>query len=274
MATMRVLLPETDLDAGLRPLHASAGEVVYPPGGRLGPRRQHDVQLVLVHSGSARVTVDGVRRAPQLPGSAGLLLPGHDERFAFAPGAPTHHSWVQLRAAAPPAALLARLAALPAALPASTALTELVREAVAVAATPLSTARPLVAALAEAAVWRYVGEAESGLRGPDDAVERARRFLHARLADPSLDLEQVAHAAHVSPGHLVRRFRAELCVTPIAYLWERRLTTAIDMLTHTGLPVGEVARRTGFRSVYHFSRRVKQRTGVPPTTVRRERWSG
>jgi transcriptional regulator GlxA family with amidase domain len=131
-----------------------------------------------------------------------------------------------------------------------------------------------VAALAEAAVWRYVGEAESGLRGPDDAVERARRFLHARLADPSLDLEQVAHAAHVSPGHLVRRFRAELCVTPIAYLWERRLTTAIDMLTHTGLPVGEVARRTGFRSVYHFSRRVKQRTGVPPTTVRRERWSG
>src|ERR687887_338603 len=51
MATMRALLSEIDL--------VSAGEVVYPPGGRLGPRWQRDVQLVLVHEGSARVAIDG-----------------------------------------------------------------------------------------------------------------------------------------------------------------------------------------------------------------------
>jgi AraC-like DNA-binding protein len=69
--------------------------------------------------------------------------------------------------------------------------------------------------------------------GPGETVERARRFLHEHLADPGVDLEQVARAAHVTPPHLVRRFRAELGVTPMAYLWQRRVATGIDLLTNT-----------------------------------------
>ena len=261
MARMRVLLSQID--------QVSAGEVVYPPGGRLGPRWQRDVQLVLVHAGSARITVDGGARATLRAGAVGLLLPGHREQFAFADDMPTRHSWVQARVADPP---LQRLAALPAALPASTALAELVREAVAVARTPLSTAEPLLAALAAAALWRYAGEGESRSRGPGETVERARRFLHEHLADPTVDLDQVARAAHVSAPHLVRRFKAELGVTPMAYLWQRRVATGVDLLSNTGLPVGAIAARAGFKSVYHFSRRIKEHTGVPPTQVRREVW--
>jgi transcriptional regulator GlxA family with amidase domain len=108
--------------------------------------------------------------------------------------------------------------------------------------------------------------------GPGETVERARRFLHEHLADPGVDLEQVARAAHVTPPHLVRRFRAELGVTPMAYLWQRRVATGIDLLTNTGLPVGDIAARTGFKSVYHFSRRVKGQAGAPPTQVRRNVW--
>ena len=272
MAKMRAMLSEVDPDGGLRPLQVTAGEVTYPPGGRLGPRWQHDAQLVLVHSGSATVTVDGVRRASLPEQTVGLLLPGHRERFAFARDRPTHHSWVQARLADPPPALLERLAAAPAALPVSTALDELVREAVIVARTPLPTAAPLLAALAAAALWRYVGEGESRGAGPGDAVALARRYLHAHLAEPHVALRDVAAAAHVSAPHLVRRFRAELGTTPMAYLWSRRVAAGIDLLTHTGLSVGEIARRCGFASVYHFSRRVKQHTGASPTAVRRRGW--
>jgi AraC family transcriptional regulator of arabinose operon len=60
----------------------------------------------------------------------------------------------------------------------------------------------------------------------------------------------------------------------MAYLWQRRVATGIDLLTNTGLPVGDIAARTGFRSVYHFSRRVKEHAGAPPTVVRRRRWDG
>jgi AraC-like DNA-binding protein len=272
MARMRSLLSDVDLAAGLCPTRVSVGEVVYPPGGRLGPRRQRDVQLVLVHAGSARIAVDGVARPRLAAGSVALLLPGHTERFAFADDAPTRHAWVQVGLEAPPPGLMERLRALPVALPASGALSELVRAAVAASRSPLPTAAPLVAALAAASLWRYVGEGEAGV--PGDVVDRARRIIHARLADPGLDLGGLAAAVNVSPAHLVRRFRAELGVTPIAYVWQRRVETGIDLLVHTGLPVGDVAARAGFRSVYHFSRRVKQHAGVSPTRLRRDRWRG
>jgi AraC-like DNA-binding protein len=272
MATIRVLLSE--VDQGLRPLAVSAGEVVYPPGGRLGPRWQRDVQLVLVHSGRAVVRVDGDERPPQGPGSAGLLLPGHTERFAFADAVPTHHSWLQARLADPPPALIARLGALPAATPASNALAELVREAVEVARAPLPTAAPLLGALAAAAIWRYAGDAESRARSAEtDVVDRARLFIHEHVADTGVDLAAVAAAVHVTAPHLVRRFRAQLGVTPMAYLWRRRVATGVDLLVHTGLPVGVVAERAGFKSVYHFSRRVREHTGLAPTALRRERWA-
>jgi AraC family transcriptional regulator of arabinose operon len=261
MARIRVLLSQID------PAQVSVGEVVYPPGGRLGPRWQRDLQLVLVHSGSARVTVDGGEPVTHGPGTVRLLLPGHREEFAFAAAERTHHSWVQARVA-----WADRFAELPVALPASTALTELVRAAVDAAGTPLPTGREVVAALAAGALWRYAGEAEGRRQGTAGMVDAARRHLHAHLADPGLDLRSLAAAVHVTPAHLVRRFRAELGTTPMAYLWQRRVATGIDLLTHTGLPVGEIARRTGFKSVYHFSRRVKQHAGLPPTAVRRAGW--
>jgi len=259
MARMRLLLSEID------PGRVSVGEVVYPPGGTLGPRRQDDVELVLVHTGRARITIDDGEPATHEAGTVALLLPGHRESFAFAAEQPTRHSWVQAHVTRLPEGL-------PPSLPLSTALTELVRAAVDAAATPLSTARPLVAALAAAAFLRYAGEAESHTDGLGGAVERARAFLHAHLADARVDLEQVARAAHVSPPHLVRRFRAELGVTPMAYLWQRRVATGVDLLKHTGLPVGVIAERCGFKSVYHFSRRVKAATGASPVQLRGERW--
>jgi AraC-like DNA-binding protein len=223
---------------------------------------------VLVHTGSAWISIDDAEPSVHRAESVALLLPGHRERFEFDRRSETHHSWVQVGLAHPPD----DLHTLPRELPASAALTELVRESVAVAGTPISTTTPLLAALAIAALLRYVGEAESRVRGTTDAVERARGFLHSRVADPEVDLGRVAGAAHVTPAHLVRRFRAELGVTPMAYLWERRVAMGVDLLTNTGLPVGEVAARCGFKSVYHFSRRVKQRTGLSPTALRRGRW--
>lgn len=248
MATMRELLSEVDI---------SVGEVTYPPGGRLGPRLQTDLQLVLVHRGSASITVDDGPPLAVEAGHVALLLPGHRETFSFDG---VRHSWVQAHVgeAGEP------FTGLPRSLPLSSALAELVSQAV--------TARgPLLAALTAAAFWRYATEAQAQpVR--DDAVERARRFAHEHLGDADLDLPRLAAAAHVSPPHLVRRFRTEIGVTPMAYVWRRRVAHGVDLLTHTGLPVGTIAYRCGFKTVYHFSRRVKAQTGRAPTVLRAERW--
>jgi AraC-like DNA-binding protein len=270
MATMCALLSEIDQRGGLTPLRVSAGEVTYPPGGRLGPRWQHDLELVLLHTGSARITVDDDPPVVLRPDSLALLLPGHRESFEFDPRKETHHSWVQLGVAD---AVPEPLARAPRTLPASAALIGLVRGAVSAARARLSTADELVASLAAAALWRYAGEAEAGVGGPAGAVELARRYIDLHAGQPDVSLERVAAAAHVTPAHLVRRFRAELGITPIAYLWRRRVATGVELLSNTGLPVGEIARRSGFRSVYHFSRRVREATGLAPTELRRRGWS-
>jgi AraC-like DNA-binding protein len=257
-ASVRIVLSEIDIGV-------SVGTVTYPPGGTLGPRAQNDVQLVLVHSGSARIWVDGAPRR-LAAGEVGLLLPGHRERFEFDPRVATRHSWVQARPSPRP------FEGLPAVLPLSPALDAIAREAVAAAAAALPTAPSLLAHLAAAALWRYAGEA--GRRRPVRAspVDDARRFVHANLHDPALTLGRIAGAAHVTPAHLVRSFRAEHGTTPMAYVWERRVALAADLLANTGLPLAAVAERCGFKTAHHFSRRVRRATGLPPGALRRARW--
>jgi AraC-like DNA-binding protein len=258
----------------LRPSRVSAGQVVYPSGGRLGPRRQHDFGLLLVHSGSATVTVDGVAQKPLTQGSVGLLLPGQREEISFAASVSTRHSWVSARLAAPPPELVATFASLPSAITASRALAVIVREVVATARDQRAAAPALLGALAQAALWRYMSDAKSGAAHPGHgAVDRARLYIDAHVGDPSLDLSRVAAAVEVTAPHLVRRFKSELGITPMAYLWERRTTAAIDLLTHTGLSVGEIAARTGFKSVFHFSRKIREHAGQAPTEVRKLRWN-
>ena len=92
------------------------------------------------------------------------------------------------------------------------------------------------------------------------------------MHDPRLSLTEIAAAAHVTAAHLIRSFRAEHGVTPKAYLWQRRVAHGVDLLANTGLPLRAVAERCGFRTVHHFSRRVRQATGLPPATLRRTRW--
>jgi AraC family transcriptional regulator of arabinose operon len=152
---------------------------------------------------------------------------------------------------------------------------DLIHEALTLKNSPLSTAPTLLKALAVEMIWRYIGEGELLMNGattrPDPAIENARHFMHAHIGEP-LTLDMIAMAAAVSPSHLIRLFRQQLNTTPMAYLWERRVGQGIDLLRQTGLSVGEIAKRCGFQTSYHFSRRVRQATGLSPLEVRQQAW--
>ncbi|MBI3970766.1 MAG: helix-turn-helix domain-containing protein [Chloroflexi bacterium] len=66
--------------------------------------------------------------------------------------------------------------------------------------------------------------------------------------------------------------RRALGTTPARFLWDERVRHGVFLLEHTGLTVAEVADRAGFQSSFHFSRRVRAATGLPPRELRRRRW--
>jgi AraC family transcriptional regulator of arabinose operon len=251
------------------PLSASAGEVIYPSGGTLGPRRQRDVQLVVLHSGAMTVWVDGVARSASA-GSVSLLLPGHQERFVFAADRPTRHSWVQAHVPSIAADVDERLGGLPLSLPLSPAMADLERLLLAHAG---AATEPLLLALAASMVWRYVAEGEPPAATPPGPVEQARTFIADNLAEP-LSLRVIAAAAGVVPAHLIRLFRAQIGTTPMAYVWSMRVDAGVGLLTSTGLPVGVIAARCGFQTSFHFSRRVRRAAGLAPIQLRRRAWEG
>jgi transcriptional regulator GlxA family with amidase domain len=107
------------------------------------------------------------------------------------------------------------------------------------------------------------------------AVAAALRLVSQRLHEP-ITVGMLAQSAHVTPDYLTRLFRRELGTTPMRYVWAERVRLGVrlgvDLLEHTGLPVTEVAARTGFQRANHFARLVGAATGHSPREVRRRQW--
>lgn len=252
---------------------AHPGTVVYPPGGTFGPRVQPDIQFVLLHSGSMRVDVDGETLSAQ-PGQVAMLLPGRTETFAFAKDRPTWHRWIAIGVELLPPGAAAELEALPRVLP----LTEEFNRLTDLALSLRDKGRlsgELGAALALSALRLYA-DAASRAPGRDDApspVSAAKEAVHRRYGG-DLSLAELAKEASVTPEHLVRLFRKHEDTTPMQYVWNYRVLVACDLLAHTGLAIGEIALRCGFKTSYHFARVVKSRTGMTPSAIREERWRG
>lgn len=110
-------------------------------------------------------------------------------------------------------------------------------------------------------------------RAPGDVLvhlRRARDRIDRHYAEP-LDLEGLARTAGISKFHFHRLFTATYGRTPAAYLSERRIERAQDLLRATNLTVTEVCHAVGFSSLGSFSTRFRQITGESPRDFQ-QRW--
>jgi AraC-like DNA-binding protein len=88
-------------------------------------------------------------------------------------------------------------------------------------------------------------------------------FIRAN-AHRKLTVAQLAKRAAMSPSHFAHRFRDVAQVSPMRYLKHVRLDHARVLLLQQGLRAGEVATRSGYASLAHFTRDFKQHFGVAP----------
>lgn len=87
-----------------------------------------------------------------------------------------------------------------------------------------------------------------------------------------VDLAEAAEIAHLSKFHFHRLFSSLYGVTPAAYLSNRRIERAQDMLRTSNLTVTEVCMAVGYSSLGSFTTRFRAIVGETPGEYQR-RWA-
>lgn len=251
---------------------AIAGSATYASGGKFGPRRQRDYELLLLDTGEMRVTIDGAARQMKA-GQAILLTPGHVESFDITGSEPTRHNWVAVQIDSRSVPAPAGDAEPPRVWPASAEAHKLVELIMAVQ-NELPSDGPTMRSLGAAVLHLDEERApQAAEEAPSPVVERALAWIRTHYSG-DIKLGDLAWAARVTPEHLVRLFNKYERETPMHYVWRYRSERAVELLEHTGLPAAEIARQCGFKTPHHFSRTLKQFAGRTPSDIRRTSWSG
>jgi AraC-like DNA-binding protein len=147
---------------------------------------------------------------------------------------------------------------------------------------PLETLLPLFAAIPRTADYEGLAlevaatalslDQDAATR-PADARETARasaaaRLIETRYAEP-LTVASLAREVDLSPRRFTTAFREGLGVTPYNYILRCRLDAAARRLLDDAESVLDIALGVGFGDLSEFTRRFRDRFGLPPAAFRR-----
>jgi len=100
-----------------------------------------------------------------------------------------------------------------------------------------------------------------------EPIQASARWLEAN-GDRSIAINDAARVAAMSERNFLRRFKAEMGVTPSDYLLYVRLDMCCRLLADTDLPVDKIARRCGSGSGGQLSKLFRKHLDVTPTEYR------
>ncbi|HET9647025.1 MAG TPA: helix-turn-helix transcriptional regulator [Microlunatus sp.] len=102
-------------------------------------------------------------------------------------------------------------------------------------------------------------------------VTPAVRTMLAAMGDRPAEpwtMAELARLTGTSVSHLHREFRAQLGISPLAWLARTRGELAAALLIQTDLPVAEIGARVGWPDPNYFSRVFRRGYGSSPTSYR------
>lgn len=102
----------------------------------------------------------------------------------------------------------------------------------------------------------------------NDFLSRFRSYAKVHLADPDLNVEQLASELSLSRVQLYRKVKALTGYSPVEVIRIMRLKEAEKRLKNTDKTVAEIAYEVGFSSPSYFSKCYRELFGVLPGTSR------
>jgi len=101
----------------------------------------------------------------------------------------------------------------------------------------------------------------------ESSLLKIKNFIEKNFSE-KLRISDLAKLSGLSGEYIIRSFGRKYMVTPMAYQMELRIKAARSMLVATNLSVGEIAARTGFNDIYHFSKSFRKYCGCTPSNYR------
>lgn len=103
-----------------------------------------------------------------------------------------------------------------------------------------------------------------------DITKRVRRIMELNYKDPTLSIHTISEMLYVSHTYMSRVFKAEMKLTPIAYLTDLRLSHAAKLLRGQSLPVRQLCTAVGFSDELYFMKCFKKKYGMTVTQYRKQ----
>ncbi len=94
------------------------------------------------------------------------------------------------------------------------------------------------------------------------------RYMQNHLRE-EITLDELAAKLHFNKSYFARKFKQNLGVSPMKYLFDIRMDYARLLLSDTSLPISEIAEMSGFCDSSYFGLHFKKQFGITPLGYRK-----
>lgn len=101
-------------------------------------------------------------------------------------------------------------------------------------------------------------------------VDKLLVYMHENFTR-RITLEELAKLVHLNKSYMIRLFRKNTDLTPIAYLNKFRISNAKKILFNSDCPISEVSSACGFENEAYFIYCFRRECGITPETYRRKK---
>ena len=102
-----------------------------------------------------------------------------------------------------------------------------------------------------------------------EEINTLKKFLDENT-ERKINLNEICQQVSRSKPHLIRLFKKYTGSAPYDYLMKKRVSHAKLMLTHSTMPIKEIAGKLQFSDQYYFSNYFKKVAGISPSEFRKQ----
>lgn len=109
---------------------------------------------------------------------------------------------------------------------------------------------------------------QKGISSDSDLVEKIQKYIVLNI-HREITREEIAAAVYLNPDYAARLFKQETGLTLNAYIVQKRISLARQLLANTDIPVGDISSNLGYSSFSHFTKLFKSSEGITPSEYRK-----